>query len=263
MGAKSSRSKKSDEITALPPKAGDHVFTQYGPGTVQSYNAKEGHFVIKMDWTLAEGASVISYLQPSCISLKEEEKKPKRNSVFNRLMTPKLRPTTTVDSLLTNPIPVESKVSTPYGPGFVSSYNTTAGHYVIRLDWLLADGERPTAYMQPECVTRFQAGKVGDAVTTAYGTGTVVEIRKADNTHIVKMAQLQGTATAYLQPETIQGGISAVVGSTVQTAYGKGVVTIYRHSDHTYIVRLPFGEAYLQADTILKTNASSSGCTIQ
>lgn len=85
-------------------------------------------------------------------------------------------------------------------------------------------------------------GEKGDFVRTFYGTGQLLGVRQTDGMHIVAIAQCSGSATAFLQPSAIyQTDLKAMVGLSVKTDFGPGVMVQYRHTDNVYVVELTQG----------------------
>lgn len=77
------------------------------------------------------------------------------------------------------------KVSTPYGEGIVREKRDT--HVVVTpTNWLLNGNQPPLFFLNPRDVTPDL--RVGDEVECIYGKGSIIEIRSADNIHVVSLS---------------------------------------------------------------------------
>ncbi|CAN0401336.1 unnamed protein product, partial [Ectocarpus sp. 12 AP-2014] len=67
---------------------------------------------------------------------------------------------------------------------------------------------------------------IGTCVETTLGTGVLVEIRREDDVHVVRLWRSRGagSAKAYLHPDAVLRELPAAVGVRVKTPEGDGVV---------------------------------------
>jgi len=229
MGNTLPASKVSSLSNPLPPKIGDVVNTQFGPGKIEDYREEDNVFVVCLRWELAEGKRAYACLQPDSLSKRQNPNKPQEE-------TPELyAPGTLVD--------------TPQGRAVVTGYRVRDGMYVVEYENWLTDGQVARGFLNPGSVKHHVRAKRGKFVSTVYGTGVVAQVRR-DGIHVVKIKQNEGAATAYLQADAILGPIKAYVSSTVHTPFGQGVVIAYRPSDDVYEVQLDFAVAFLNAESI-------------
>jgi len=221
--------KVSSLSNPLPPKVGDIVNTQFGPGKVEDYREEDNVFVVCLRWELAEGKRAYAYLQPDSLSKRPNPNKPQEE-------TPELyAPGTLVD--------------TPQGRAVVAGYRIKDGMYIVEYENWLTDGQVARGFLNPRSVKHHVAAKRGKFVSTLFGTGVVAQVRR-DGIHVVKIKQLEGAATAYLQADAILGPVKAYVSSTVHTPFGQGLVIGYRPSEEIYEVQLDFAVAFLNAESV-------------
>jgi len=216
----------------LPPKAGEFVFTTFGPGVVEEYRPENQIYVVVQAWRLDNEAKVYGYFHASSVFKVEGETR------------------TPADTLFANILPSGLRVDTNYGKGELEWFDVNRGVYKVILDWELDGGLHSVVFAQPEIIRAEVAAKKGDYVLTPYGTGTMVGVR-ADGIHVVTLNQLTGGSTGYLAATAIEKKLKAVVGQKVQTVFGAGVVIRYRREDDIYIVSLEFALSYINEDAII------------
>jgi len=205
--------------TGLPPKVGDKVNTSFGPGKIKDYREEDAMYVVALRWHLAEGNRAYAYLHAESFA--------KDVSVY--------APGTIVD--------------TPQGRGTVLSYRVKDGFYVVEFDNWLTEGQTAKGFLNPSCVKHHLRARKGQFVSTVYGTGVMAGVRK-DGVHVVKIKQLEGGATAYLQADAVQGVIKAYISANVQTPFGQGVVVGYRPEDDIYSVQLDYAIAHVNGESL-------------
>ena len=148
-----------------PFKVGDNVKTTFGVGKITAIRSDNIHVCSLYKWDLANGCKPTLYMNPS--------------------------------SLIKSAGPTDlipgDKVKCSFGVGVVKSIRDD-GIVIVSLDnWSLANNSKPVLFMNPNSVTK--AGtitptggfKVGDRVSTSFGEGQIIEIRKADNIHVVTL----------------------------------------------------------------------------
>jgi len=221
--------------TGLPPKVGDIVNTQFGPGKVESYREDDNVFVVALRWQLAEKSKAYAYLQADALT-----KRKSAEDTSSELYAP------------------GTFVETPQGVAVVQSYRIKDGFYVVEyINWL-TDGQTAKGFLQPANVKHVQRARKGQYVSTPYGTGVMAGVRK-DGVHVVKIKQFEGGATAYLQADAINGVLKAYVSSIVQTPFGQGTVTAYRPEDDMYGVQLDFAVCFLGPESVDFVSGPRSG----
>jgi len=219
---------------SLPPKIGDIVTTQFGPGRVEDYREDDNVFVVQLRWQLAEGNRAYAYLQGDSLF-----RKPKADDAAQDLFVP------------------GTLVETPQGRASVAFYRVRDGMYAVEYNNWLTEGQVARGFLHPSSVKRQIRAKKGQYVYTVYGTGVMLGVRK-DGTHVVKVKQLEGGAVAFLQADSVVRVIKACVSSIVQTSYGVGTVIGYRDTEATdseeergiYLVQLDYALAFVNADCV-------------
>lgn len=100
---------------------------------------------------------------------------------------------------------VNQSVVTPYGQGKIFQFSNDKIS-VIPTGWDLANGQKPTFYMNPKDVQPLYA--VGETVMSHFGRGRIVEIRENDNIYVVNTTDwflANGKApTLYLNDSSIK-----------------------------------------------------------
>lgn len=77
---------------------------------------------------------------------------------------------------------VNQIVVTPYGQGKIVQISN-GRITVVPTGWDLANGQKPTFYMNPKDVSPVY--KVGEVVLSHFGKGRIVDIRESDNIYVV------------------------------------------------------------------------------
>jgi hypothetical protein len=95
---------------------------------------------------------------------------------------------------------VGTEVRTAYGWGVLRSGCPQRDHYTVDLDWGNDSARnRPVLYCKRSELLEQSAAAVGTVVLTKYGVGVLVEYRRADRMHILRMWSLgYKSATAYM-----------------------------------------------------------------
>ncbi len=147
---------------------------------------------------------------------------------------------------------VGDKVKSIYGEGIVKEIRKGGEAVIEMTSWELAGGQKPTAYLQkahyeksyesaPDADgTSTDDVKVGDTVTSIYGEGVVLELRKGGEAVIeMRTWELAGgqKPTAFLQSAHYQksDATSIKVGDTVKSIYGEGTVKEIRAAEEIVI----------------------------
>ncbi len=148
-------------------------------------------------------------------------------------------------------------VLTAYGWGILSAVDHEANHYSIDLDdWELAGASVATLYCTSSAIIGTSFFDVGACILTKYGSGIVLQYRRTDSMYVVRMWRPhgEGSATAYLPASDIIRRLPAATGCRVHTPYGNGYVNSIRYTGAQdpiiYSVQLPYGTAYMSADTV-------------
>lgn len=172
--------------------------------------------------------------------------------------------------------PPGSLVDSPFGEGVVRAYRPEDDIYTVDLPHAMR------GYFIASSLHRPVRGVVGMPVDTVYGSGWLQDVRERDGVHVVTLRHtlLATTSsveiTAFLQPTSVTGSLTAARGDVVQTPFGKGVVLFYRRVDGFYCVALEWGEnttngrrshvtAFIRECDIVRSGAvekNSSGCAV-
>ena len=120
------------------------------------------------------------------------------------------------------------------------AFVTRMGLYEVSLvQWTLADGSHPKAYLQEvDLQCRIAKGcQEGYPVLTTLGlTGNLASVEPTSGVHIVAVPS--AGLVCYLQPESIVCPLKAAVGEEVETPYGDGKVRHYDAARDMYTVAL-------------------------
>jgi len=131
-------------------------------------------------------------------------------------------------------------VTTSFGNGTVVSFRPSDGFYEVSLlEWTLADGSHPKAYLRKEDIShRVAKGcQEGYPVLTSLGlSGTLASVVPTTGVHIVTVPS--AGMVCYLQPECVVRPLKAAVGEDVLTAYGEGKVANYDKTHDMYTIVL-------------------------
>jgi len=162
----------ADTLFAHILPSGLRVQSNYGHGTIESYDVNHGNYKVSLDWTLDGGAHAVVYAQPDI-----------------------LRP-----EIAARP---GEHVLTPYGTGTMLSVRADGTH-VVHLNQLQGSA---IGYLNPATVERKLRAVVGQKVQTHYGAGVVVRYRREDDIYIVSLE----FALAYLNGDAIVGPLQGDV----------------------------------------------------
>jgi len=147
-------------------------------------------------------------------------------------------------------------LETPYGWGICICDEPGATHLEIVLDWRLRDSKRVPCWVKVEDVLRKSICAAGACVRTIFGTGVVLGFRPTDGMYEVQLwgPLGRGRNLACLQASALLEVIPAAVGLQVETAYGMGMCRSYVPGDAKgkgkFLVELPWGRAYMRADSV-------------
>lgn len=101
---------------------------------------------------------------------------------------------------------VGQKVITPYGEGVVLEIRLGDKIVVQPTTWNLANNQRPTFYMNPNDVKPYFS--VGDKVSSAFGSGKIVNYRNDDDIYIITLDNWQladgKSPTLYLNEQSFK-----------------------------------------------------------
>lgn len=137
------------------------------------------------------------------------------------------------------------EVKTVWGWGVLQRVDADTSRLIVELDWSTTLSTKNQTLLYT-CATEIIACSfcaIGTCVLTKYGVGVLVDFRRNDGIHVVKMWQMhtEGSALAYLQKEDIRQISCGSVGFPVYTPFGSGHIIRYRESCDTYDVRLDYG----------------------
>lgn len=140
-------------------------------------------------------------------------------------------------------------VTTTFGYGVVRAFRPSDGFYEVEiLQWTLADGSHPKAYIRKEDIShRVAKGcQEGYPVLTSLGlSGTLASVEPTTGVHIVTIPS--AGMVCYLQPDCVIRPLKAAVGEEVMTAYGDGKVFKYHLERDVYEIHLNGWNAILYA----------------
>jgi len=149
------------DFTVESYDVGNEVVTPQGPGHIIAFRPEDQIYVVQLDWTLAEGMPVYSFLQSSDI----------RSNLYS----------------------VGTEVVTPQGVGVVTGYRFADDMYSVELHWRLAEGSdgQPlpaVSYLQEEDLLPGLQFPLGSHVITPQGPGQVCCYRPSDGIYGVVLA---------------------------------------------------------------------------
>ncbi|CAE8632417.1 unnamed protein product, partial [Polarella glacialis] len=143
-------------------------------------------------------------------------------------------------------------VRSPYGWGVVVEDDADSPHLRLALDWRLRDGSRAQASILRRDILERAACAVGQCVGTAFGSGVLLDFRRQDRCHVVRLWAPRGSraATLYCRAGSLTTTtLRAAVGFEAKVAgLGRGIVRDVRaageSAERCYHVDLGWGKAY-------------------
>ena len=234
---------------AFPLKAGDHVKTIFGEGTVREIRDDKIHIVDLKNWNLANNCKPVCYMNAESLTLMSVPSSSGAVSPAKPISVPVVAPVIT-KRIPTSTFKVGDFVSTIFGTGIISTIRSDGIHIVHLFNWELANGCKPVLYMNPSALTK-SAGPtdlvVGDKVKCSFGRGFVKSIRHdgiiivgLDNWNLANNSK----PTLYLNPAFVSKAVVPVpvggfkVGDEVQTIFGAGQIIEIRTKDNIHVVTL-------------------------
>eukprot|EP00929_Paragymnodinium_shiwhaense_P092463 TRINITY_DN52384_c0_g2_i1.p1 TRINITY_DN52384_c0_g2~~TRINITY_DN52384_c0_g2_i1.p1 ORF type:complete len:1001 (+),score=164.12 TRINITY_DN52384_c0_g2_i1:149-3151(+) len=119
-------------------------------------------------------------------------------------------------------------VQTTYGWGLVTEDEPSCLHVRVALDWKLRGGQRAEAIVCREHILDASFCPLGQCVQTMFGCGVLVDFRRSDGCHIVRLWRARserGSGLLYCQKSAIRRSLSAAPGFRAVTHEGPGLVT--------------------------------------
>lgn len=169
-------------------------------------------------------------------------------------------------SSLSLPTPlVGCVVRTTYGWGIVTEDDPSSLQVRVALDWRLRDGRRARATVQRADVLERSFCAVGQCVETLFGSGVLVDFRREDRQHVVRLWRARGAGSSilYCRASSLTRVLRSAVGFVAETPYGRGVTRGIANGcgggppAGRYSVELPWGVAYLSASSVSCPSAAA------
>lgn len=128
----------------------------------------------------------------------------------------------------------------------------------VALDGRLADGGKEPALVSRYDLLERSFCPVGTCVETMFGSGVLLDFRRHDSCHIVRLwrPRGRGASTLMCQASALRRRLDAAVGFPARTPYGVGVVRAMRHSAgpslcaSTYSVGLSWGVVHVSDSSL-------------
>lgn len=145
---------------------------------------------------------------------------------------------------------VGCEVNTSWGWGILKEFDATNGRCVVELDWESTSFSlnRPVLYTSLSEIRAQSFCGIGECVLTKYGIGVLIEYRRYDMMHVLRMPH---NATAFMVYDEIKKVVAGDVGFEVSTPNGAGKIVRYRVDVDTYDVELPDGIVHFVGDNQL------------